>query len=38
VDNPNDYCTGCYTGHYPLSVDTALTKETLEQNQEPMIV
>ncbi len=29
-DNPNDYCTACFSGEYPLKVDFNFTKEHYE--------
>lgn len=31
VDTPEDFCTGCFTGSYPVEVPEAHTKEALER-------
>ena len=34
VDQPADYCTGCFSGKYPMEVTRGLTKEVLETAQQ----
>ena len=29
-DNPEDYCTACFSGKYPTNVDTNFTKDIYE--------
>lgn len=33
LDQPADFCTGCFTGRYPMEVDGGLTKRALETAQ-----
>ena len=30
VDHPNDFCTGCFTGRYPVSIADVHLKNALE--------
>jgi amidophosphoribosyltransferase len=34
MDQPADYCTGCFTGKYPMEVTSGLSKEVLEVAQQ----
>lgn len=34
VDHPGDFCTGCFTGHYPLPVEHELSKHALEHAEQ----
>lgn len=38
MDQPSDYCTGCYTGKYPLEVDGKHAKLALEHGHQSITV
>ncbi len=33
VEQPGDYCTGCFSGHYPMQLTDAPSKRMLESGQ-----